>query len=72
VCRVHGGSAPQVRLAAQRRVLAERVFMAYQDWQDVHDRIGRRGTCAACGRLTPSAGSPSLSGSWRCSTPTWH
>lgn len=37
VCRVHGGSAPQVRLAARRRVLAERVFMAYQDWQDVHD-----------------------------------
>jgi hypothetical protein len=37
VCRVHGGSAPQVRLAARRRVLAERVFMAYLDWQDVHD-----------------------------------
>jgi hypothetical protein len=37
VCRVHGGSAPQVQLAARRRVLAERVFMAYADWQDVHD-----------------------------------
>src|ERR1700691_4851910 len=37
VCRVHGGSAPQVRLAARRRVLAELVFTAYLDWQDVHD-----------------------------------
>lgn len=45
--------APQVRLAAERRVLAERVCMAYQDCKDVHDRIGRRGTCAACERLTP-------------------
>ena len=37
VCRVHGGSAPQVQLAARRRVLAERVFMACLDWQDAHD-----------------------------------
>jgi hypothetical protein len=45
VCRVHGGSAPQVQLAARRRVLAERVFMAHLDWQDVHDP-SRTGPCS--------------------------
>jgi hypothetical protein len=33
VCRVHGGSAPQVRLAARRMWLLERYAAAVEAWQ---------------------------------------
>lgn len=37
VCRVHGGSALQVAIAAGRRVLTARLSAAYETWQQVHD-----------------------------------
>jgi len=37
VCLKHGGAAPQVAIAARRRVLTERLFAAYGTWQQVHD-----------------------------------
>jgi hypothetical protein len=37
VCLTHGGSAPQVQLAARRVVLMERVYDACVAWQAVHD-----------------------------------
>ncbi len=38
VCRRHGGSAPQVRLAAERRLLEDRLFAAYLAWQQIHNK----------------------------------
>jgi hypothetical protein len=32
VCRRHGGSAPQVRIAAQRRLLQDRIVAATEEW----------------------------------------
>jgi hypothetical protein len=43
VCRVHGGSAPQVAIAARRRVLTGRLFAAYETWRRVHDPGRPRG-----------------------------
>lgn len=37
VCLTHGGSAPQVRIAAGRNLLQERIFWAYRDLQQ-HER----------------------------------
>jgi hypothetical protein len=37
VCLTHGGSAPQVRMAARRLVLMERVHDACLSWEAVHD-----------------------------------
>lgn len=42
VCLSHGGSAPQVRLAAERMVLLERLHAACVAWEAVHeDRPGQ-------------------------------
>lgn len=42
MCRRHGGSAPQVKLAAQRTVLLEGRYLAYLAWQAEHDRSGHQ------------------------------
>lgn len=40
VCLAHGGSAPQVQLAARRVVLMERVYDACQAWEAVREVRG--------------------------------